>query len=407
MIEKIIISLYFFEIFCGGGGRVFVIGGIPMRMALFSLIIFITSFKIVVVEKKFPKTKYIVLYSVLLLWILIVALFGLLNNHNISYILGDIKPISYLLIFIPMIYIFENRRFKFSDVYNILILSSSIMIVITIFMMILIYTGALGSVYDVRQIVNSIFKTFEIGIRSNGSVFYNGYFYLLISCILIYAKQIRSKTSIIEKIILLLGIVVIIQSTTKGLILSLIIGFIIVTLLGYKQAFKGIVRFMIIISIVIFMYIIIVPNTEVLSRISISEIKVDGGVNKRIEFTNEVLTKMDSLNIIWGKGLGEVLDTEGGGHLENSYLEILLEQGLIGVVIWISLILFIIFDLINKYSKKMDFMSLGLISSLISILALSATNPYINNPLGISLLTISMCYGINRYEYNGIYKGEK
>ena len=81
-----------------------------------------------------------------------------------------------------------------------------------------------------------------------------------------------------------------------------------------------------------------------------------------------------------GNGFGTELPTKKF-HQENSFLDIFVEQGFIGVFLY--LMLFANIFIRRKYN--LDFSIATLAVSLMSL-----TNPYINNPLGIGLIMITL-----------------
>ncbi|MFA7050181.1 MAG: hypothetical protein WC164_03705, partial [Patescibacteria group bacterium] len=112
-------------------------------------------------------------------------------------------------------------------------------------------------------------------------------------------------------------------------------------------------------------------------------------------------------NFILGKGFGarieyissdpRVLQSSPDGKystyaFEWGWLDILLKMGVLGFAIYSWLILlFLKKNLITFYSSS-DYLYLIIISSLLSLSAINFFTPYLNHPLGISLLILLILF---------------
>jgi len=387
-----IFKLYFLEIFLGGGGRVFQAYGITLRMILFSLII-LYFIKDILVNKKIKGDRcFLLINGILLFWIAFSGFIGILNDASVLDIISDIKPLSYLFIIPPLIHFFCLKKINPKEIYNILVYSLAIVVTLSLTLTLLISIGYFNNISILRNDIDNYIGSFEIGIRANGAVYYNGFYYLLIGVLMVYSKIKVSSTRKFEKVFFILGSLTLVASTTKGLIISLILGIIIIGNVSSKRIDKKIIKNIIFIISMIMIYSFILIKIPYFERILVSNSLSEKGVMIRIAYTKEALSAMNNLKVFIGQGLGFSLPSEGAGHLENSFLEILLEQGIIGLMIWLSYIFITCKKLLNIFKSEEDFFSLGLFTGVVVTTILTLTNPYINNPLGISLLGISMGY---------------
>jgi hypothetical protein len=120
----------------------------------------------------------------------------------------------------------------------------------------------------------------------------------------------------------------------------------------------------------------------------------DVSVNARMEFiaaSKEILVK--PVNLILGTGYGAEIAGRITG-LEMSFLDILIEQGLIGLAIWGFLFLVIYFNYYIAYKKgyKLTTLDISLMAAFMGILLLTNINPFINNPIGISFFLVLLVY---------------
>ena len=120
----------------------------------------------------------------------------------------------------------------------------------------------------------------------------------------------------------------------------------------------------------------------------------DVNVNARMEFiTDSINILSNPVNLIVGTGYGtEIADRITG--IEMSFLDILIEQGLIGLAIWVFLILIVYYNYYIAYKNgyKLSSLDVSLLSVFMGVLLLTNINPFINNPIGMSffyLLVVS------------------
>ena len=118
----------------------------------------------------------------------------------------------------------------------------------------------------------------------------------------------------------------------------------------------------------------------------------------RVYFIKDSLRILNSRPINWlvGNGYG----TEIGGRLtgiEISFLDILVEQGIIGVLLWllVSLAPFYFYYGFQRKGER-NYLNVGLLAGIAGMLLLTNTNPFINSPIGIGFLVIVLVIGFNR-----------
>ena len=107
----------------------------------------------------------------------------------------------------------------------------------------------------------------------------------------------------------------------------------------------------------------------------------DSGVIVRLNTIDESLSAINA-HMFFGNGFGFELDTKKF-HQENSFLDIAVEQGLIGIFLYCVLFFHI-------FTKSKESVYLAISVAIVAIMSL--TNPYINNPLGISLILLTMLF---------------
>ena len=112
----------------------------------------------------------------------------------------------------------------------------------------------------------------------------------------------------------------------------------------------------------------------------------------------------DPVYLILGTGYG----TEIGGRvtgIEMSMLDILIEQGIVGLAIWLSLCLLVFYNyhIVYKKRRKISTVEVSLLAAFMGMLLLTNINPFINNPLGIGFFLFILIVSQNQKgkELNG------
>lgn len=370
----ILITLFFLEIFIGGPGNVFTIFQIPARQVIFALLCIFSLFHLATHKVKLQSDDLIIIS--LILWACVSAFIGLIKGHDMEIVFNDISPMMFFLVYFPLRVYFSKYEISYEYFLKILTHSSIFMSLFIIIVYVIMSVGFEGG-----AIVKMIFFDSEaLWFRGNGAIFYSGMVYILVSIILLLGKLIDcGRLSVYEAGSLPLSFVVLIMSETKGLILALVVA---CFMLLFLARMSVIMKFKLILIGVICASIALYSFN--LSRFS--NIGTDIGTEIRLETINESLTAIND-NIFLGNGFGFELKSKKY-HQENSFLDIAVEQGSIGVILY-SILFFQI------YIKRRRNIYLAI--SVATVVLMSLTNPYINNPLGISLILLTMIFFNNEF----------
>ncbi|WP_431293702.1 hypothetical protein [Pedobacter sp. P26] len=110
----------------------------------------------------------------------------------------------------------------------------------------------------------------------------------------------------------------------------------------------------------------------------------------RVTQFQEVIDKTNPINFFIGDGFGKGIPIRPI-HMEISFLEIFSKQGVLGILFW--LILFVVisykFLIIYKSKKNVNYLAPFYLSVTFVYLQ-SMTNPFLNNPIGMSIVLISL-----------------
>lgn len=426
--EKILLTIFFIELFVGGGGRLIDFGFLSIRQVLFLLLLLTFAYRIVK-EKAFLNKNVNTLIRfnpvtigvyALILWFIVSAAIGFMKGHPVSIIVMDFFRVSYVAVYFPLAYYISNQRFTLSRIISLLKYSALAVAIFTITIDLLGKTVFAADFYPFYVFMNTIMND-DLFFRPSNSVFYKSHFFVLIGLIIALNQLLNKKYSKLDIAIVILASISILWSETRGFLLAFMLSVFMIIILDVKvivdpirglsskikklvqsqQFIKKFVISMLVLVAVPFMY-----KYMTLERFEVATVEHapgdveveeqpevnDVSVNARMEFivaSKDIL--MQPANLIFGTGYGSEVAGRSDG-LEMSFLDILVEQGLIGLAIWFFLFLIIYLNYYSAYKKgqKLNTLEISLLSVFMGVLLLTNINPFINNPIGISFFLIML-----------------
>ena len=380
------------ELCLGGGGRFTAWGIVSLRMILFSLAIILTSLALFNQKKReMIRKEYLNLLLLFILVVLIGLVTGIENGTITVFWKEDIKPLAYFLI-LPFFLITICSKHDVSIISNIIIISSAIISVLFFLALLVIHLQLVPFLSFYQTVAN----TEELFFRGEYTFFYKGFLYVGIGIIFIYFLM----QGPFKRMMIILLSLVLLLSLTRGMMLAVLL-----TLALYYLYEKPSWR----ITLPVFLSVFILFE----GRTAITKISLWLDANKSI-ITLHDLTMKRPANILLGDrvysdsqrliqfkevydrtSLSSILIGHGFGigvpdrpiHMEISYLEIFHKQGIIGLAFW-SFLLWMLWSRYkvvsdSPYAKSFFYGSLF-------VFIQSFTNQYINNPIGLSMLLLSL-----------------
>lgn len=441
--EKIVLTSFFIELFVGGGGRLIDFGVVSIRQVLFLLLVFTYIVRIMKEKAIFNKeintffrlTPATIGVYVLMGWFAVSSFIGVVHHHPLGAVITDFLRVVFFVVYFPLSYYISKERFSVGTIISILKKCALIVAVFTITVSLLGKTIFISNFYDFYVFMNSIMND-DLFFRPSNGVFYKSHFFVLIGLVISLNDLLNKKFTKLDIALIVLGPISIIWSETRGLLLAFILSVFMIMILDAKvivDPVKGLARkiqtlvkskqFLKKFTILL-LIIIAVPtlyNYMTLARFQTVKVedtskakhhkKVepevnDESVNARMEF---IVASKDILihpaNLILGTGYGTEIAGRVTG-IEMSFLDILVEQGSIGLAAWCFLFLLVYLNYYAAYKKghTLSTLEISLLSVFMGILLLTNINPFINNPLGISFFVILLVASQNRKE--SISKGE-
>ncbi len=350
-----------------GSGQMLKIGPLTLRMMLYLLIVSISIISIITinrVEKYFAK----------LVWFFTITMFiGLLlaaiNLNPPDLIFEDLKPLIYFysILFYSLMIKDETTILMVNRIMK----NSAILLAVCYLLMVIgLYTGFInfGTFYGVLN------QTGEVFFKGKTGFFYKGFLYLCVG-VFFFLDRFSFKNGLL----IFLLLTAIILTFTRGFLLSLVIVLIIYLLLFYRYK---IMAFVILGAGAFFTFTFLSFYTDALGDKS-------GSDNMRYLQIAEVKEATDPFSFFIGHGFGRGTYSRPI-HMEISYLEIFHKQGIFGLLFWIALLFCLFLSYYNAQKNGNKKFALPYLLASIFVYLQSFTNPFLNNPIGMSIVLISI-----------------
>jgi len=389
IIKKMLAIVFIFDILLFGGADIELFksdnfgGRVSIRMVLTVIIFLYFVISCVLNRYKFKSNKIAVTSFVLFCYCIFSFSYGVILNNDLSMAIADFRPELSLILFFPILSIFDSKSVKLKNIYGLLLVCS---VIISLFSIIFYLSNITGIIFGPITMLEMQKYIVDMGERASGGIVFSGDIVVLIALLFITFKSLFSHVTFKEKIMAAIFSIVILQTAQRGLVLTYAI-FIVAFIMGFKlkkQSIKGIV---LLFSIAIFAFIAL--NSYDFSRVFDYS---DGGIGKRLDFLESTIEAF-AINPLLGTGYGVQTIVYGNFEvlrLEISYIEILLKQGLIGLLLWCYICWLTIERCCFIYKRtNNEYAILAVIFSGVVII-MSFTNPYLNNGYGISLMLLSV-----------------
>jgi len=351
-----------------GSGRLVVIGPLTLKMWLFLGSQMYVLYRLMAHESiKLSSVVIIIsLFSILCLDMTI----GVLQHATAELIGQDVSPLLYIvmLLFIEMVVRTKNQL---QLIIRIIESAAMLMSIGCIAIAALVFTGILSFVRVYGWLSSS---SQEFMFRGDiGFLFYKGFLYVGVGIIFLAFER-----SVVAKLSIIVAITALICSGTRGFIVALGAVILLHVMTGMMSLRKKVMY--VCVSCVGVLLIVVL-----LSSISPGKAHSD---TMRINTMYQVIGRITPLSLIFGNGLG--VGVPGwSGHMEIAYAEIVHKQGLLGITWWVSVFIL----LVTRYRRARYInytYAQPLFLSVIFVIAESATNPFINNPIGIFVWIIAL-----------------
>jgi len=373
---KLFFLLLIAELFIGGGGRLFEVGSVTLRMLLFAAAMAVT----VVPEFWRRGGRDLPLALGLVLLFLSVhlpaVLIGLARGDKIATVFGEIQPLLYWFM-AP----FLARML--SSIHNIELTADVVRLAGQAMGLayLLLLTGLLLGYINFMSALTVLGGTGEFFFRGAQGLFvYKGFLYLCIGLLFLVALKSPAKWFSVT-----LVMCAILLTLTRGFILASVIATLLLLWTMGRRRTVGIVVLLGVLAAVVWIVGATFTQGGILQR---SDADISNTV--RLNDIRFMLNNVDPVTLIFGHGFGALI-SGSRLNIENSYLWIWWKAGLAGLLFWFTPLLLCVnaFRQIAANSRVFP-MACAFFFSVVLIYLQTAMNPYLTNPIGLSFVIIAV-----------------
>lgn len=352
------------EMSLGGGGQLLNFDGITLRYAIVATAIFVGFYR-VMDGMKIPNV-FCVVMLIILLFVTSGIFVGLINGHPVSDVITAASQFAIWIIYPYLIVSLSVNNINKID--NIFVYSG-------LFLAVLYITYQIACFFDIVD----PFAFFQIArdsseffFRGNQYFFYKGFVYFAVSAVLINSMWKEKRDT---------AILILFSATAlmamRGFIAALMLA-IFYNLYMLDQRKRMLLMALVgIVAIGVAFYY--VPGS-----IDGFEAIREASDNYRANDLNTVVENVGFVNLLLGDGFGSRVNDRL--FLENSYVDIFVKTGVIGLLLYLSAIFIPFISALRKYRSISCNRSVAYFTVVVFLLLVSLTNPFINNTIGIFLI---------------------
>jgi hypothetical protein len=353
-----------------GSGQMLHLGPATLKMILFALSMLYVAVALLAGDRlTTPTVALSISYLAVLLLGSILGLFRGAQPGAIETDLSSLLPVLFLPFF--ELTIRDLRHVQIAR--RILMFASGVICGGYLLAMALLLSGKLNFVDMAVWLTNVGNSDFLID-ESTGRVFYKGALYIGIAAIFFLFRE--GPWSKLAAFLTLPALVVV---GARGFFLGLF-------LTGLLYLAIGPIR---IVKKVTLILLVILVGSAVLSGVSFLVGDRTTSNTTRIVIVQQALDRIDLLTAVVGNGLGVGVPMRPA-HMEISYLEILYKQGALGLCWWGAAFLFLLTQFRRALRSGHGRLAYPFFLSGIFIAFESFTNPYLNNPIGLTFMTAAV-----------------
>lgn len=364
------------EAVLAGSGRLLTFGPLTLKMYLFLITLFVS----VVLIFSYPlfDKHFFYLSSFFTLTLLVGSAIGINNGANLAYILIDLKPLIY---FYVLLFLFISIKSYFEiNLITLIIKKLSLFLAgFYLLILILLFSGIINFSWFYNFFSNPSFYSEIIFRGDQGCFFYKGFIFLVVGFIFYFFGN--SKMKILPLFIFSLAML---GTQTRGFIVDVILVLLFYFIFIKKMRIDKTLLKILVISIPIIMGILYLYSQSVIGD------RTDSDMIRYMQI-EQVWEHITPFSFFLGHGFGIGVPIRDV-HMEITYLEIFHKQGLLGLLFW-GYFLYLptaYFFQIKKISISKSNEVLPYYLSIIAIYVQSLTNPYLMNPIGLSICLISI-----------------
>jgi hypothetical protein len=361
------------ELFIGGGGRLLEVGPITVRMILFAVCLCVG---LIVAIYRIQKGNGVSLAIILVTAYLVVHVsalwIGFYKGNDLNVMMVEMQQSLYWLV-APFFALALSRHKMVLRAASIIRIAGLFLAVVYIGVVFALMIGAINyfTLYEILS------DSGEFAFRSESFFFYKGFLYLGIATIFFIAQPNRFSSIYVSILIIAL-----IMTLTRGFVVSTAIAVILVLMM--QRRFRQLSIALAVVMCAAFILWIYIPAQN-------DKIEVSRAISnlQRIDDYAYIVDKIKISTLFIGEGLGTMVN--GRINIENTFFWALWRLGFAGVLFWL-LPLVMSFYFFSKICRKNSQYNLACayFFSVILVYVQTLTNPYLNNPIGLSFVIVAI-----------------
>ncbi|WP_455283538.1 hypothetical protein [Cupriavidus necator] len=358
---RILYPLFLIEAATGGGGRMAGFAPVSIRGILAALCLIATVLHFMGRGLRVP-ANVLALFTAFVWTLVAGALTGLLKGNDVAQIAADVGQLSYFLIF-PFVFGYFQAEKNAGAVTERCVIYSALALSIgyLIALYLIFGQGRFEQLYELFSSGDDFF------FREDRTFFYKSFLYLGIAVFFLV-----ERVNAVRLIMLLVIVVAIYMTHTRGLYLSIVLVAVIVyASFSQKVAiFLGLLALGVILSAGQVMELAAKPESDIVRLLDLQYI----------------YRQTDVWSLMFGHGFGATINDRG--RIEIAWAEIFFKQGLVGLVFWLYWLgqvvnMYYALDRQGRESLRPYF------ATILFVMLISFTNPFMNNSIGLVAMLIA------------------
>jgi hypothetical protein len=368
---KSLYLVFILELFLGGGGRFTAFGSVSLRMLLFGVCT-LFGFNLLRRNVDFGRLNLSIwLIAIFFLTNIHAVLIGILGGYKIESIVTEFQQAVFWVVAPYFEYHLRDQRVvKLTSV--VLKLSGVVLGVIYLIIILLLQAGLL----DFYHFYSVVSPTGEIFFRGDSLFFYKGFIYISLAIVFFAADKARFWSFWV----CFLGFTLLL-TLTRGLLISTSLSLILLAV-AQRRWFLTLTAFGSITAIA-FAVLIYIPGTDF-------ELDIDrsASTDQRFDDMDFMIHNIQPTTILYGEGYGSFINERTA--IENTFFWALWKLGVLGLMFWMMPLCLCAFYFVKVQGAEKYKLACAFFFGVVLVYIQTGTNPYLNNPIGLSYVIISI-----------------
>ena len=372
---RFLLAAIVIEVSLGGGGRLVDVGSITPRMVLFGLGVAYSVARLVRGERLPGEFTFLAAAFVALSGVS--ALVSVLEDRPLLAAITDFKPLAFFLLLPFFAITIRNMR----DVALVSKIWKASALVLSVAYLVVMATWKLDFL-TATQVIAWLNPTHDPGrefyFRGETTFFFKAVLYVGIGVFFFSVEKGWLRYGAL--LILLLGIAI---TMTRGMWLFVFVVLAARAIIYNSNRIKGAALAAVFLSVGVVGVVWI--NWALPSVAMSNAIRMDDGLALKHMATGETLQLHE---VLFGRGFGAAI--LGRQTLEITYANVLYKQGVVGLFFWLLPAGYLIWKMRDIPRPEMRALAAPYLMATAFVYAVSITNPFLTNPIGMSVMMISM-----------------